>query len=112
MGFSASDATILSPDEFMVHPAAKGRTELVRGRIRMIPPANMVHGLVSATVLRLLSTHVWQHRLGQCFADNTGYTLPNLPNTVRAPDASFIRASRLAPNGVTVDITSLRPTLQ
>ncbi|MEP7002320.1 MAG: Uma2 family endonuclease [bacterium] len=111
MVYSASGATILSPDEFMVHPAAKGRTELVRGRIRMMPPANMVHGLVSATVLRLLSTYVWQHRLGQCFADSTGYTLPNLLNTVRAPDASFVRASRLPADGVAGGYHQLAPDL-
>src|SRR5674476_890415 len=85
MVYRTSGATILSADEFLLHPAANERTELVRGHLRMMTPASAGHGLVSATVLRLLSSYVWQHRLGVCFADSTGYTLPNLPNTVRAP---------------------------
>ena len=111
MVYSTSGATILSADEFLLHPAANERTELVRGHIRMMTPASAGHGLVSATVLRLLSTYVWQHRLGVCFADSTGYTLPNLPNTVRAPDASFVRANRLPPDGVTGGFLQLAPDL-
>ena len=111
MVYSTSGATIISADEFLLHPAANERTELVRGHIRMMTPASAGHGLVSATVLRLLSTYVWQHRLGVCFADSTGYTLPNLPNTVRAPDASFVRANRLPPDGVTGGFLHLAPDL-
>lgn len=111
MVYRTSGATILSADEFLLHPAANERTELVRGFIRMMTPASAGHGLVSATVLRLLSTYVWQHRLGVCFADSTGYTLPNLPNTVRAPDASFVRANHLPPDGVTGGFLQLAPDL-
>lgn len=111
MVYSTSGATILSAGEFLLHPAANERTELVRGHIRMMTPASAGHGLVSATVLRLLSTYVWQHRLGVCFAGSTGYTLPNLPNTVRAPDASFVRANRLPPDGVTGGFLQLAPDL-
>ena len=111
MVYRTSGATILSADEFPLHPAANERTELVRGFIRMMTPASAGHGLVSATVLRVLSTYVWQHRLGVCFADSTGYTLPNLPNTVRAPDASFVRANHLAPDGVTGGFLQLAPDL-
>ena len=111
MVYRTPGATILSADEFLLHPAANERTELVRGHIRMMTPASAGHGLVSATVLRLLSTYVWQHRLGVCFADSTGYTLPNLPNTVRAPDASFVRANRLPPDGVTGGFLQLAPDL-
>ena len=111
MVYRTSGATILSADEFLLHPAANERTELVRGFIRMMTPASAGHGLVSATVLRLLSTYVWQHRLGVCFADSTGYTLPNLPNTVRAPDASFVRANHLPPDGVAGGFLHLAPDL-
>ena len=111
MVYHPSGATMLSADEFLLHPAANERTELVRGYIRMMTPASAVHGLVSATVVRLLSTYVWRHRLGVCFADSTGYSLPNLPNTVRAPDASFVRADRLPPAGVTGGFLQLAPDL-
>ena len=97
--------------EFEHHPAASERTELVRGSIRMMSPASPVHGLVSGKILQLLATFVSTHQLGVCFADSTGYTLPNLANTVRAPDASFVRAHRLPPEGVGYGFFQLAPDL-
>jgi Uma2 family endonuclease len=111
MVYDAARATSLTADEFLLHPAANERTELVRGYIRMMTPANAGHGLMSATVLRMLSNYVREHRLGACFADSTGYTLPNLLNTVRAPDASFVRADRLPPEGVGTGFHQLAPDL-
>lgn len=111
MGYHTAGTTILSADEFLVYPAANERTELVRGRIRVMTPAGLPHGLVSGNVFRLLSTYVRQHQLGVCFADSTGYTLPNLPATVRAPDASFVRADRLPPEGISGGFAQLAPDL-
>lgn len=111
MVYQAPDHGVITADEFLSHPAANERTELVRGRIQMMTPASVAHGLVSGTVFRLLSTYVWQHRLGACFADSTGYTLPNLPNTVRAPDASFVRADRLQPMRVDSGFHQIAPDL-
>ena len=111
MVYHAADTAILTADEFQVHPAAHEPSELVRGRIRMMTPAFAPHGLVSGKVFRLLSNHVHQYRLGECFADSTGYTLPNLLHTVRAPDASFVRADRLPPEGVSGGFLKLAPDL-
>ena len=104
-------STIFSPEEFLGHPAASERSELVRGCIRVMTPASAGHGLVSVNILVLLSVHVRQYGLGACFADSTGYTLPNLMNTVRAPDASFVRADRLPREGVGDGFLALAPDL-
>ena len=111
MVYHAAGAAILTADEFLLQSAANQRTELVRGSIRTMTPASAAHGLVSMTVGWLLSTYVREHRLGVCFADSTGYTLPNLPNTVRAPDASFVRAGRLPADGVGGGFLRLAPDL-
>lgn len=111
MVFHAEGAGTISADEFLFHPAAKERSELVRGHIRMMTPASGRHGLVSGTIFWLLTTYVRQQRLGTCFADSTGYTLPNLPNTVRAPDASFVRADRLSPESIADGFLTLAPDL-
>ncbi len=111
MVYRTSGAAILTADEFLVHSAANERSELVRGHIHLMSPASAVHGLVSMTVGRLLSPHVRKHRLGECFADSTGYALPNLSNTVRASDASFVRADRLPAGGVTGGFHELAPDL-
>lgn len=102
---------LIDADEFLVHPAARGRSELVRGEIRAMTPAGGPHGLVSGNVSRLLSTHVRAHRAGVCFADSTGFALPNLDDTVRAPDASFVRADRLPPDGVVGGFLHMAPDL-
>ena len=95
MSYTVIDSPILSADEFLVHPTARDHAELVRGRIRMMSPASLMHGIVSMAIARLLSNFVHQHKLGVCVPDNTGFALPNLVNTVRVPDVSFIRASNL-----------------
>ena len=104
-------AAIVTPNQFLHHPAANERTELVRGHIQVMTLASAAHGLVSGTVFHLIATHVRQHHLGACFADSTGYTLPNLLNTVRAPDASFVRHDRLPTAGVGAGFLEMAPDL-
>lgn len=111
MVYRVLDAQLLTANEFLLHSAANERTELVRGRVRMMSPASAAHGLVSLNIARALSNHVREHRLGVCFADSTGYALPNLANTVRAPDASFVRARRLPTEGVGGGFLELAPDL-
>ena len=97
---TAAATTLLTADEFLTHPAARERSELVRGAIRMMTPASGAHGIVSGNVFLALSNYVRANRLGRCFTDGTGFALPGLPNTVRSPDAAFVRADRLPPGGL------------
>jgi Uma2 family endonuclease len=86
--------------EFLVHPVAAAPSELVRGTIHVMSPAGGIHGLVAGRVFALINTFVEQHRLGLCFADNTGFELAGLPDTVRSPDAAFVSAARLPREGI------------
>ena len=97
---AAAPTTLLTVDEFLTHPAARERTELVRGEIRTMTPASEPHGIVCSNVHGLLWTFVRQHRLGRCYTEGIGFALPNLFRTVRAPDVSFVRAGRLPAVGV------------
>src|SRR5476649_1493623 len=64
-----TSGSLLTADEFVLHPAANDRTELVRGAVHVMAPVILVHGLLSLRVGRLLSTYVLVHRLGECFGD-------------------------------------------
>ena len=76
------------------------RTELVAGRLFEMEPAGALHGVVAARVGQLLSNHVLAHDLGVVFGAETGFHLESDPDTVRAPDASFVSRERIAATGI------------
>ena len=47
----------------------------------------------------LLEQHASAHNLGSVYAAETGYRLEHDPDTVRAPDVSFVSRDRLPPEG-------------
>src|SRR5690349_1374741 len=72
-----------------------GRCELVYGELVMMSPAGAEHGAVAGRIFRLIANFVEQHHLGMTFAAETGFRLAADPDTVRAPDASFVRRQRV-----------------
>jgi Uma2 family endonuclease len=97
--------------EFLSHPAASGASELVRGEIRILTPAGGAHGLLAGRVFAALNAFVEAHTLGICFPDNTGFELPGLVDTVRSPDAAFVRADRVPPEGIGAGWVRVAPDL-
>lgn len=75
------------PDDGMRH-------ELVRGELTTMPPAGWDHGRVGGKIEELLILHVSANRLGVVPISDTGYLLTRNPDTVRAPDVSFVRLER------------------
>jgi Uma2 family endonuclease len=73
-----------------------GRCELLYGELVMMSPAGPQHGVVAARIGRILGQFVEDHSLGETFAAETGFKIESDPDVVRAPDASFVRAERLA----------------
>lgn len=71
------------------------RSELVRGQLVVREPAGFAHGVVAARIGRRLSEFVDSRSLGLVFAAETGFTLARNPDTVRAPDAGFVRRERV-----------------
>jgi Uma2 family endonuclease len=102
---------LLTPEEYLVHPLANRPSELVRGEIREMTPASGAHGVIAAAVFRALDRFVEERKLGLCFPDNTGFALPGLENTVRSPDAAFVRAGRLPANGIGTGWMTVAPDL-
>ncbi|MHC4224938.1 MAG: Uma2 family endonuclease [Planctomycetota bacterium] len=71
-----------------------GRCELIRGELKMMLPAGFKHGRIAIRLGALIANHVNSHRLGTVVAAETGFVLSRDPDTVRAPDVGFVRASR------------------
>ena len=110
MAQPAHTAAHLTVEEFLVCPTPEGKAELVRGELRMMPPAGGRHGVVVGRLLARLIGHVEPMRLGLVFGD-AGFELLGLPRTVRAPDVSFVRAERLPAEGIGPGFVRLAPDL-
>lgn len=105
------DVMLMTPDEFLVYPLSDVKAELVRGELRVTPPAGAPHGRVSTNLVVLLASYLKGRGLGWVYADGVGYQLLELPRTVRSPDVSFVRANRLPPEGIGPGFLKLAPDL-
>lgn len=71
-----------------------GRCELIRGELHMMSPAGGTHGWVAQNFSYLITRYVKARKLGKVFTAETGFVLERNPDTVRAPDVSFIGTKR------------------
>lgn len=72
-----------------------GRAELVGGELIMMSPTKRKHGKTSARIARLLDEFVERGNLGDVTGAETGFLVARDPDTVRAPDAAFVRLDRV-----------------
>jgi len=94
---------LLRAEDLLNMPDDGFRYELVKGELVQMTPAGGQHGTVAGRLLTFLGHFILTHQLGEVMAAETGYKLVNDPDTVRAPDISFISKDRLpagpAPEG-------------
>lgn len=70
--------------------------ELVDGElIMMMAPAGWLHGHLVWKIGAVLGAYVEENKLGMAFGEQTGFILARNPDTVRAPDAAFVREERI-----------------
>ena len=91
---------ITTADELLRMPDDGYRYELVEGELRKMTPAGSEHGYVVGELSGRLWQHVRDHDLGSVFGAETGFRLSRDPDTVRAPDVSFIRQERIDAIGI------------
>jgi Uma2 family endonuclease len=91
---------LLTAEEFncLPEPPDSGKMELVRGEVRQMAPVGAEHGDNTTTLLVPLALFVREHHLGRVWPE-VGFRLSREPDTVRAPDVSFVATNRL-PGGV------------
>lgn len=104
-------AAVMTAEEFLLASVPDAKAELVRGELRVTPPAGGPHGRAATNLVVLLSNHGRATGVGDAFADGIGYELVHLPHTVRVPDGSFVRAHRLPAEGIGPGLLKLAPDL-
>jgi Uma2 family endonuclease len=77
-----------------------GRCELIGGELVMMAPAGFNHGWIGINIATELRNFVKPRRLGRVLNSDTGFFIRRNPDTVRAPDVSFVRADRVPPGGI------------
>ena len=91
----ANTTNHMTADELASLPDDGNRRELVDGVLHMMSPAGGRHGRIAGRLFLRIGNHVEQGKLGEVFAAETGYLLSQDPDTVRAPDVSFVSSERL-----------------
>lgn len=87
--------TLLTADELLRLPDDGWRYELVRGELRKMSPSGARHGRVAAEIVGSLIAHMKRSRTGAVYSSETGFRISRQPDTVRAPDAAFVRSERV-----------------
>ena len=85
----------MTAEELWRLPDTDYHYELIAGRLVKMPPADGQHGSVANRLASRLTVYVDSEQLGEVFAAETGFVLRRNPDTVRAPDVSFIARDRL-----------------
>jgi Uma2 family endonuclease len=91
---------LMTADELLTLPSGRFRYELIKGELITMSPSGGEHGAIIANLTGLLFQHVRANKLGIIFGAETGFKLESDPDTVRAPDVSFIRRERVEREGI------------
>ena len=111
---STSTTHLMTAEELMHLDDDSHRHELIKGELLTMPPPGYPHGTVTMSLSVLLFNYVKTNNLGRVFAE-MGYKLESDPDTVLAPDISFIARDRVGirldgyrpgPPDLAVEVTS------
>jgi Uma2 family endonuclease len=86
---------LMTADELLLLPKVDKLYELVQGELITMSPAGYNHGAVGMSLATLLFAYVRTNNLGCVTGPHTGFVLARDPDTVRAPDISFVRQDRI-----------------
>lgn len=91
----APEKTVTTAEALLRLPTGLGeRYELVKGELKIMSPAGFEHGEIAMALGERLRAYVRKKHLGAVPAAETGYRLRTNPDTVRAPDVSFVSKAR------------------
>ena len=91
---------LVTAEELLDMPDDRFMYELVRGELRKMAPAGSGHSISGVEIATSLNIHVKANNLGRVFGADAGFLLARDPDTVRAPDAAFVRRERVEAVGI------------
>lgn len=91
----STEVQLMTADELLALPRGEFRYELVNGELKKMSPAGHNHGRVIIRLTAPLAQYVRESRLGEVYAAETGFKLTTGPDTVLAPDISFVSKQRV-----------------
>jgi Uma2 family endonuclease len=97
--------------DFYNLPNHGGRNELVRGEVIAMSPAGARHGKIAMRLGRHVANFVEKQALGEVYAAETGFTIFESPDTVRAPDVAFVAKARIPEGGEPAGFWAIVPDL-
>jgi len=92
---------LMTAEELLKLPRGQFRYELIEGELKQMSPAGHNHGRIGMILALALGQYVKDKKLGSTYLAETGFKLKTNPDTVRAPDISFIRQERVEQVGET-----------
>ena len=84
----------MTADDLFMLPDDGFRYELVKGELIKMAPAGYEQGKITGKLTIRLGHFVETHSLGDIFGAETGFTITQNPDTVRAPDIAFVSRER------------------
>ena len=94
MATTATKTRLMTAAELLAMPKDDCRHELVKGELITMAPVGKHHGSVVSEVMPSIVAFIKARDLGKAFTE-VGFVLSTDPDTVRAPDVSFVRKDRL-----------------
>ncbi len=95
MTASPAPGSVMTADELERLPDDGHMYELDEGRLVVLSPAAYWSGIVAAALGSVIGPFIRLHRLGTFAGPDGGLLLARAPDTVRAPDFSYVRRERL-----------------
>lgn len=91
---------LVTAEELLDMPDDGFKYELVRGELRKMAPAGSEHSVSGVEIATSMNIHVKANNLGRVFGADAGFLISRDPDTVRAPDAAFVRRERVEAVGI------------
>lgn len=94
-GSFAPEIPSLEPGKMSVEEFLKNDVEgyeYVKGEFVPMPPAAILHGKISVSVIRHLALHVYQHQLGYVYTAETSF---RVGERLLKPDVAFVSTARV-----------------